>query len=84
MSEGPIGGEFVSLVHLTIGCQEQLAALNKKDPLLKYAIEGGEGEVVYNPAFSRRFSGNPLNTALQSYHTQLEMRICELRAQMVI
>jgi len=75
---GPIGGEFVSLVRLCVTSQKELAALDKKNSLLRCKVRDDGGSVSYGPAFGSRYHGIPLNRALEMYHAQLEDEISRL------
>src|SRR3989344_5935442 len=66
------------IAHSIIGCQTQLASIDKRDGLLRCAIDYKDGNVVYNRTFGRRF-GDDLSPALKRYHAELQARIGELK-----
>lgn len=81
MTEGPIGGEFISISDLAIGLQNILKAIDptkKLSELSKCNIRWSGGDLKLNPQFKETYEGLPCNQAVEHYHFQLEKEVNRL------
>ena len=78
--EAPTGGEFISLVNMVLGYQEELRAAGKKDAMTKW-IKGTGTEFSMGPGFTKKYYGQLLNAAMEMHYLALKDRFERLSSK---